>query len=174
MGFTEYIHLRFVPGTSRDLIKRGVQVSDRVGINIEFPSLEHYEDMKFLEFKQDTIKRLKWMAEKVEKAQKEGKYKAGLNSQMIVGAFDETDKEIIEISEWLYKDLNAKRVYYSAFEPIKNTPLENKQPENKWREYRFYQISFFLRDYGFESKEFVLDENDKLNLRGDPKYFIAK
>ena len=175
MGFTDYVHLRLMPSVSRDLIKRSVEIADRVGINIELPSKEHYEDMKlYLAFKQDIIRRLRWLSEEVEKVQKEGKCKDGLDSQMIVGASDETDKEIIKMSDWLYHKLQARRVYYSKFQPIKNTPLENKKPENPWREYRLYQASFLLRDYGFHSKDFVFDDSDKLDLKYDPKFLIAK
>jgi len=175
MGFTNYVHLRLMPSVSRDLIKRAVEISDRVGINIELPSKEHYEDMKlYLVFKQDIIKRLRWLSKEVERAQNDGKCKDGLNSQMIVGASNETDKEIIKMSDWLYHKLHARRVYYSKFEPVKNTPLENKEQENPWREYRLYQASFLLRDYSFHSKDFVFDDNDHLNLKHDPKFNIAK
>lgn len=175
LGFTEYVHLKVMPGTSRDLIKQSVQIADRVGINIELPTKDHYEDMKlFLHFKQDILRRLRWLSEEVEKAQKQGKCKAGLDSQMVVGASDETDKEIVKISGYIYQKLNARRVYYSRFDPIKHTPLENKKPGNPWRERRLYQSSFLLRDYGFKAKEFVFDDNDKLSLREDPKFSIAR
>jgi predicted DNA-binding helix-hairpin-helix protein len=175
MGFTEYVHLKIMPGTDRELIKRAAEISDRIGINLELPNKEHYEDMKlYLNFLQDIVRRMRWISEEVNKLQKQGKCKAGLDSQMVVGASDETDKEIIKVSSWLYQKLNARRVYYSRFEPIKNTPLENKEPENPWREYRLYQASFLLRDYGFKNKDFVFNDNDKLNLKEDPKFSIAK
>jgi len=175
MGFTDYVHMKIMPGTSRELIKRAAELSDRIGINIELPNKEHYEDMKlYLTFVQDVVRRLRWISKEVEKLQKEGKCKAGLDSQMVVGASNETDKEIIEMSDWLYNELNTQRVYYSRFDPVKNTPLENKQPENPWREYRLYQSSFLLRDYSFEADDFVFDDNDRLNLKQDPKFLIAK
>jgi predicted DNA-binding helix-hairpin-helix protein len=174
-GFTAYCHLRLMPSVSRELIKQSVEIADRVGINLEFPKVEYYDDMKiYLDFRQDVIKRLKWVAEEVNKAQKEGKCRAGLDSQMIVGASDETDREIIKMSDWLYNKLKVRRVYYSGFEPIKNTPLENKKPENPWRGYRLYQASFLLRDYGFSTRDFVFDENGMLDLDQDPKFTIAK
>jgi len=174
-GFKEYIHLRLMPGVSKDLIKRSALLADRVGINIELPDKSHYEDMKlFLHFKQDILKRIKWLAKEVKKAQKFDKCSAGLDSQIVVGASDEKDKEIIKISDMLYNELNARRVYYSAFHPVKNTPLENKKPENPWREYRLYQSSFLLRDYGMTKKDFVFEESGNLNLKQDPKFVMAK
>jgi predicted DNA-binding helix-hairpin-helix protein len=174
-GFTAYTHLRLMPGTDIELIKQSVEIADRVGINIEFPSKDHYNDMKiFLDFNQDIIKRLKFISRQVKKAQKEGNCKAGMDTQMVVGASDETDKQILDISEWMYKKLNARRVYYSAFQPMKNTPLEKKPAESKWREYRLYQCSFLIQKYNFCSKDFVLDSSDKLPINQDPKLMIAK
>lgn len=174
MGFDAYTHLRLMPSTSRELIKESVEIADRVGINIEFPKTEYYDDMKiYLDFKQDIIKRLKWVSREVEKVKREGRCQAGWDSQMIVGASDETDREILEVSEWLYQKLNARRVYYSAFEPVQNTPLESRPPENKWREYRLYQCSFLIQKYGYRTKEFVL-EDEMLPLSYDPKFLIAK
>lgn len=175
LGFTDYVHIKVMPGTSRDLIKQGVKVADRVGINIEFPNKGHYEDMKLhLDFKQDILKRLRWLSEEVKKAQEKGKCRSGMDSQIIVGASDETDREIIKISGYIYQKLDARRIYYSKFEPVPNTPLESKSPEDPWREYRLYQSSFLLRDYGFKSKEFIFGDNGRLNLKEDPKFTIAK
>lgn len=175
MGFQDYVHTKIMPGASRELIKKAAEISDRIGINIEFPNQSHYEDMKlFLKYKQDVIRRIRWLSEEVKKLQKQGKCKAGLDTQMVVGASDETDKEIIKISGWVYQKLNARRAYYSRFDPIKNTPMEDKPSENPWREYRLYQSSFLLRDYGFKSKEFVFDDDNMLNLKQDPKFSIAK
>jgi predicted DNA-binding helix-hairpin-helix protein len=174
-GFTAYVHLRLMPGVDIDLIKQSVQIADRVGINIEFPRAEHYDDMKiFLDFRQDLIKRIKTLAHEVVKAQKQGKCKAGLDTQMVVGASNETDKQILQVADWLYHRLKTRRVYFSAFEPIKNTPLENKAAENRWREYRLYQCSFLLQKYNYHAKDFVLNDFDNLPVNQDPKILIAK
>jgi len=174
-GFKAYIHLRCMPGCSLEMIKRSVELADRVGINVEFPTKEYFNEMKIhLDFGQDVIRRIRWIAREVEKAKKQGKCKAGLDSQLIVGASNESDKEILKITEWLYKELKASRVYYSAFEPIKDTPLENKRAENPWREYRLYQASFLIRDYGYTLGDFVFNDNGNLPLHVDPKIIIAK
>lgn len=174
-GFTSYIHLKVMPGTDRELMRQVVENSDRVGINIEFPRSEHYEDMKlFLDFRQDLIRRLKWLAHEVDKAQKNGKCKAGLDSQMVIGASDETDEQVLQVSYWLYNRLKARRVYYSSFHPVSKTPLENNLPESRWREYRLYQCSFLIQKYGYHWKDFILDERDKLPINQDPKFLIAK
>lgn len=173
-GFNDYLHLKIMPGTDLDLIKQSVQLADRVGINLEFPSASHYNSMKvFLDFRQDVLKRIRMLAREVRRAQTEGKCKAGLDSQMVVGASDETDKEILGVVDDLYNEMNAHRVYFSAFSPIKDTPLEKKPAEDRWREYRLYQSSFLVQKYGFKKEDFVLEDNDMLNLRYDPKYVFA-
>ena len=173
-GFTGYVHLKIMPGAKHDLIKQSVQLADRVGINLEFPSAEHYDDMKlFLDFKQDIIKRIRLLAREIKKAQEQGKCRAGLDSQMVVGASDETDKEILKVSEWLYNKMGAHRVYFSSFTPVSRTPLEHKPAGNRWREYRLYQSSFLIQKYGFKKKNFVLDDKDMLDLKYDPKFLFA-
>lgn len=175
-GFTDYVHLKVMPGTDYDLIKQAVQLADRVGINLEFPSAEHYNDMKiFLDFKQDIIKRARLLAHEIERAKKEGKCRAGLDTQMVVGASDETDREIVDVMDWMYNKLGAHRVYFSAFDPVSHTPLEHKPAENRWREYRLYQSSFLIQKYGFKKKDFssALDGKDRLSLKYDPKFLYA-
>lgn len=176
-GFDAYVHLKIMPGVNFDLIKQAVQVADRVGINIEFPKAEHFDDMKiFLDFRQDVLKRMRLLAHEIRKAQKEGRCKAGLDSQMVVGAAGETDREIIEASDWMYNKLGARRVYYSTFNPVRETPLEHLPPESKWREYRLYQCSFLLQQFGFKRSDFtkfVLDGDGMLDLRHDPKLLYA-
>lgn len=172
--FTGYIHLKLMPGTDHELIKRSVQLADRVGINIEFPSATHYNDMKiFLDFRQDVMKRMRLLAREIKKANKEDKCMAGLDSQMVVGASDDTDKEILEVVDMMYNKMDARRVYFSAFSPVKSTPLEDKPAENNWREYRLYQSSFLVQKYGFKRNDFVLDARDMLSLKYDPKYVFA-
>jgi predicted DNA-binding helix-hairpin-helix protein len=173
-GFTDYIHLKLMPGTNIDLIKQSVQLADRVGINVEFPSASHYNNMKiFLNFRQDVMKRLRLLAHEITKAKKEGKCKAGLDSQMVVGASDETDKEILKVVDMMYNKMGAHRVYFSAFSPVRHTPLESKPAEDNWREYRLYQSSFLIQKYGFKRRDFVLDARDMLSLKYDPKYVFA-
>jgi predicted DNA-binding helix-hairpin-helix protein len=172
-GFSAYVHMKLMPGCSPELVKQSVELADRVGINVEFPKSEYYNEMKIhLDFRQDIVKRLKFLSRQIKKAQREGKCRAGLDSQMVVGAVDENDKDILKMSEWMYNKLKARRVYYSSFEPITRTPLENRQPSSKWREYRLYQCSFLIQRYGFRTKEFVLEGDMLPNV--DQKILFAK
>jgi len=85
-----------------------------------------------------------------------------------------TDKEVLRMSDWEYDSMSLKRVYYSAFTPIKGTPMENCKPETLNRQNRLYNADFLLRDYGFKLKEFdIIMENGMLPGE-DPKLAMAK
>ena len=96
---------------------------------------------------------------------------AGQSSQMIIGAAGETDRQILKTSESLYKGFEMKRVYYSAYIPLmespKLPPLLTAPPLN--REHRLYQSDWLMRFYGFEADEIISNENPFLDLETDPK-----
>ncbi|EPN58554.1 radical SAM domain-containing protein, partial [Pseudomonas syringae pv. actinidiae ICMP 19096] len=75
---------------------------------------------------------------------------AGQSTQMIVGADATDDSTILHSAQSLYSDFKLRRVYYSAFSPIPNSP--NSVPlaaPPLMREHRLYQADFLLRGYGF-------------------------
>ncbi len=67
-----------------------------------------------------------------------------------------------------------KRAYFSAFHPIRDTPLENKAAVDPLREHRLYQASFLFRDYGFDLEEMPFTQNGNLPLPTDPKLAWAQ
>jgi predicted DNA-binding helix-hairpin-helix protein len=67
------------------------------------------------------------------------------------------------------KLLKIWRVYYSAFMPILDTPLENLPLCSPLREYRLYQADFLLRRYGFTPQELPFEKNGNLPQDCDPK-----
>ena len=72
------------------------------------------------------------------------------------------------------KNARLTRAYYSAFFPIRDTPLENKAAVDPLREHRLYQASFLLRDYGFDLEEMPFTQNENLPLHTDPKMAWAQ
>jgi len=185
MGFTGYIHLRVMPGVSRHQIQEAARLADRLGVNLEAP-----EEAMFMEicpdkgrFKDDILKRLAWIVDEARRARVEareagvnvGHARAGVDTQLIVGATDDNDLQHLKATERLYRRLGLRRVYYSGFEPIPHTPLEGRRPCPISREHRLYQASFLLRDYGFsveELREIMDDEGFLPNV--DPKLAFAK
>jgi len=74
---------------------------------------------------------------------------------------------------WEYQKLNLRRVYFSAFRPIKGTPLENEKPESLLRQNHLYNADFLIRDYGYKLKEFDSIMGNGMLPREDPKLALA-
>jgi predicted DNA-binding helix-hairpin-helix protein len=74
----------------------------------------------------------------------------------------------------LYQKEKVSRIYYSSFNPFNNTPLENLPPSPPLREFRLYQASFLLRDYGFSAEDLIYQESGNLLLDKDPKLAWAE
>jgi predicted DNA-binding helix-hairpin-helix protein len=95
-------------------------------------------------------------------------------TQYVVGGSDESDLELLTTTNWLHRNVHLGRAYFSAFSPIRDTPLENKAPTNPLREHRLYQASFLLRDYGFDLEELPFARDGNLPLPTDPKLAWAQ
>jgi predicted DNA-binding helix-hairpin-helix protein len=178
LNYRGYVHLKIMPGTERDQVLRAMQLADRISINLEAPNSRRLADLAphkiFLE---ELLKPLQW-AEEIRKTQParlgwNGKWPS-LTTQFVVGAVGENDLEILSTTAYLTKQLRLARAYFSAFNPVKDTPLENHAPENPWREHRLYQSSFLLRDYGFDLEDLPFMQNGFLPLEIDPKIAWAK
>ena len=183
-GYSGYIHLRIMPGTSKYLIKQAAKLSDRIGINLETPNKQFFNELCSDKggFKEAILKRMEWIVAEAESARTKASYKpecgytkSGVDTQMIVGAVDDNDWQYIQATEWLYEEMKLKRVYYSAFEPVPQTPLEKRNPCLSSREYRLYQMSFLIRDYVFKARDFASIVNDEGFLPNmDPKLAFAR
>lgn len=96
---------------------------------------------------------------------------AGQTTQMIIGAGDETDQSILNTSESLYRTFKMKRVYYSAYVPVVDSPVlpTRKTAPPLAREHRIYQADWLLRFYGFSVKELFTGKAQNLDPDLDPK-----
>ena len=95
-------------------------------------------------------------------------------TQFVAGGADESDLELLTTTSWLMKNVRLKRAYFSAFNPVPDTPMENKPPVDPLREHRLYQASFLLRDYGFDLEEMPFMQDGNLPLPSDPKLAWAQ
>jgi predicted DNA-binding helix-hairpin-helix protein len=95
-------------------------------------------------------------------------------TQYVVGGADESDLELLTTTDWLHHNVRLGRAYFSAFSPIRDTPMENKSPTDPLREHRLYQASFLLRDYGFELEDLPFTQDGNLPLPADPKQAWAQ
>ncbi|OPY24277.1 MAG: biotin synthase [Methanobacterium sp. PtaU1.Bin242] len=167
-----YIHLKILPGSSYELIKRAVSLADRVSVNIEAATPEGLEQLSSTKnYEIDIIRRMKW----IKRLLKRNKNMApsGQTTQFIVGAAEETDQQILERANWLNQEMDLKRSYFSPFEAMKNTPLDSHEEPHPKRSPRLYQADYLLNSYGFNLEELVFDDEGNLNLDRDPKYYAA-
>jgi len=96
---------------------------------------------------------------------------AGQATQMIIGASPESDYQIIQLAQGLYKKYALRRVFYSAYIPVAEhtllPALDTKPP--LLREHRLYQADFLLRQYHFEAGEILDGQCPDFNPYLDPK-----
>jgi predicted DNA-binding helix-hairpin-helix protein len=142
--FRGYIHLKILPGASYYHVKRAVQIADKVSLNIEEPTLSRLDDVcSVKDLNVDLLKRQAWVHDLAHLPS------SGHVTQFIVGASDETDREILSRMHTQYRSLQLRRIYDSAFNPIPNTQLHNKMATPKWREHRLYQVDWLYRKYHY-------------------------
>ncbi|HOL55708.1 MAG TPA: radical SAM protein [bacterium] len=169
--FNGYIHLKILPGVTPDYIGQAMRLADRVSVNLEAPSGERLKRLSIeKDFEKDLLSAIKHINNFMEKGLKP---RAGYTTQFVVGPAGESDRELILLVDKLYRELGLKRAYFSAFQPVKDTPLEDHTPTPLLREHRLYQADFLLRDYGFSAEELVFSREGGLYLPADPKYVWA-
>lgn len=172
-GFGGYIHLKIMPGASREQIKRTLEVANRVSINVETTSQSRISELSSVkDLKNDIMRRERWIHKEVEKYKKEGQKKSH-TTQLIAGV-GENDSEIIESMETHYRKFGVARLYYSQFTPIKGTPMEKRRKERRKRIVNLYRTDALIRIYGFESKQIKEILVDGMLPSEDPKILIAE
>jgi predicted DNA-binding helix-hairpin-helix protein len=176
--FKGYLHLKIMPGAEKDQVYRAMQLADRVSINLEAPNTERLAKLAPHKiFMEELLRPLKWVEEirRTVPAYKfwNGRWPSTV-TQFVAGGSDESDLELLTTTHWLNKNVRLKRAYFSAFHPIRNTPLENKPAVDPMREHRLYQASFLLRDYGFDLEDLPFTDSSNLPLNADPKQAWAQ
>lgn len=168
-----YIHLKVIPGASYDMIKRAMNLADRVSVNLESATVSGFQELTSTkDYRNDVLRRMKWIGRL--KKRHHDLAPSGQSTQLIVGANHETDQDILKRAKWLHKHLNINLSYLSPFEPLDETPLaDHEKPEEK-RTPRLYQAQFLLNSYGFSLDELILDDDGFLFLDDDPKLLWAK
>jgi predicted DNA-binding helix-hairpin-helix protein len=178
LHFLGYIHLKIMPGAEYAQVERAMQLADRVSINLEAPTTERLEKLApRKQFVEELLQPLKWINQirQTQPAYKGwDKHWPSSVTQFVVSAVGETDLELLSTTEYLYNQLRLKRTYYSTFNPIPDTPLENVPAGSPKREFRLYEASFLLRDYGFGLEELPFNRDGHLPLDVDPKVAWAQ
>jgi putative DNA modification/repair radical SAM protein len=176
--FFGYIHLKMVPGASRELLEKAGLFADRLSANVEMPTakdLQKYAPQKTLDQVDQTMAIVR---DKVDEAKEETARSArapafapaGQSTQMLVGASPATDRELLGTADRLYSQHRLRRVYYSAYSPIPGSDvrLPARAPPLV-REHRLYQADWLVRFYGFKVEEITTAAAPNLDLDLDPK-----
>ena len=177
--FNGYIHLKSIPGCSRELVHEAGLYADRLSVNVEIPREESLKRLAPEKDHRSVFAPMRYIQQGVvQQAEERRKYRhaprfapAGQSTQMIVGATPETDKDILYLSSALYRGSSMRRVYYSGYVAVntydKRLPALKQPP--LVRENRLYQADWLLRFYQFKVEEIVDDAHPDLDLQVDPK-----
>ena len=177
--FNGYIHMKSIPGASQELIREAGLYADRLSVNIEIPNETSLQLLAPEKDFNSVLTPMQYIHQGVSESKEERrKYRsaprfapAGQSTQMIVGATDDSDKDILLLSSALYQRSTMKRVYYSGFVPVNS--YDPRLPALKHppliRENRLYQADWLLRFYKYKAEELVDDSHPNLELEIDPK-----
>jgi predicted DNA-binding helix-hairpin-helix protein len=177
LGFKGYIHLKIMPGAEKGQVQQAMRLANRLSINLEAPNPERLAMLApQKKFTEELLRPLRWIDEIRSSSPPVHTWNGHWPStvtQFVAGGADESDTELLSTTSWLMTNLRLQRAYFSAFNPIRDTPLENKPATDQLREHRLYQASFLLRDYGFAMEELPFTQDGNLPLQQDPKILWA-
>lgn len=177
--FNGYIHLKSIPGASQELLNEAGLYADRMSVNIEIPREESLKLLAPEKNHQSVFQPMRLIEQGVmENKEDRRRYRhaprfvpAGQSTQMIVGATNDSDRDILTMSSMLYGQPTIRRVYYSGY--ISVNTYDPRLPVLKQpplvRENRLYQADWLLRFYHFKVEEIVDDLHPDLDLEVDPK-----
>ena len=173
-----YIHLKTIPDCSPELIEEAGRWADRLSVNIEMP---RQQDLDRLAPEKNLVQITRAMStirdaihdaniERGDSARAPRFAPAGQTTQMVIGASDATDAEILLTAASLYARQKLRRIYYSGYMPIPDAPgpLPEIAPP-ALRERRLYQADYLIRDYGFTVGDLTPPGAENLDLSVEPK-----
>jgi predicted DNA-binding helix-hairpin-helix protein len=178
--FAGYIHVKLVPGADEAQIERITALATRVSVNLEAAcgdTLRRVAPEKVLSNTLVTLERARRVVVANRAEERAGRPRdgrapggvAGMTMQFVVGATPDSDRTIMDRVTSLYAGGGIHHAHFSAFRPIRDTPMEGAAAAPVLREHRLYQADWLLRDYGFAPNEVVYEANGNLPLAMDPK-----
>jgi putative DNA modification/repair radical SAM protein len=184
-GYGGYIHLKVIPGAGEKLIREAGLWADRLSANIELPTEKSLAALAPQKSGKLIFGAMKCMYEDCSQFCEDKKHfrstpdfaPAGQSTQLIVGASQEDDRQIISLSGALYRKFSLRRVYYSAFIPpgtsgregVRDSRLPDISSPPLLREHRLYQADWLMRFYSFTPEEILEGSSPYLDTRLDPK-----
>ena len=177
--YSGYIHAKAIPGADAALVRRLGLLADRLSVNIELPSGQSLQRLAPDKTKAAILAPMSLIRGGIDENRRDlVRFRhsphfapAGQSTQMIIGATNETDRQILTLTAALYERYRLKRVFYSAYIPVNDAralpPVGTPPP--LWREHRLYQADWLLRFYDFSSEELFHGTEGRLHPYLDPK-----
>ena len=147
-GYRGYIHLRLMPGTPSSLIRRALELADRVGINLEAPSPSAFQEIAPSKgsWSLDIYSKLLY-ATRIARDSKR------VDTQLVLGASGESDEEVLRLVETLVAR-GIGIIHFSPYTPVPGTPLaEKRRATPLWRAHQLYEALVLIRDYSFTLRD---------------------
>ena len=177
--FNGYVHVKAIPGADPELIRRTGFLVDRMSVNLELPTAESLRTLAPNKHRKNILTPMRQIQTGIRNNKNDlvlyrnaPKFVGGGQAtQMIIGATPESDWQIINVAENLYRKFELKRVFYSAFVNVtgdKDLPALPGGPP-LLREHRLYQADWLLRFYGFRASELLDEKRPFFNVMLDPK-----
>jgi predicted DNA-binding helix-hairpin-helix protein len=182
-GYKGYIHMKVLPDAPEYLVEEMAFYANRLSVNIEASTPGGFSELTSTkDYKEGLLRKIRSIDKIKRKADKEGKQRFGwfcdsgeiingedmrlksFTTQIILGANEETDDNVLERMNSLYEETELYRTYFSAFSPVEGTPLSSRNSENKMREHRLYEADWLFRVYGFDKKTIKCGLNDSGNF----------
>lgn len=177
--FNGYIHVKAIPGADPALIEKAGFLADRMSINLELPTAAGLKKLAPYKSRTSILKPMRQIQSGIaDNKQALTVYRktppfvpAGQSTQMIIGATPESDYQILQVAEALYRNFDLKRVFYSAFINVNQDSHLPMLPGGPplLREHRLYQADWLLRYYDFTADELLSEERPDFNIYLDPK-----
>ncbi|HWZ57724.1 MAG TPA: radical SAM protein [Gemmatimonadaceae bacterium] len=178
--FDGYVHVKMPPGGEAGQIERLTALASRVSINLETPcgaTLSEIAPEKSLPTTLVSLERVRRQVNAARELERDGRPRnarrpegtAGMTMQFVVGATADDDRAILSRVTSLYAGGGIHHAHFSAFRPIRDTPMEHVRATPALREHRLYQVDYLVRQYGFAGEEIVFGADGNLPLAHDPK-----
>lgn len=177
--FQGYIHVKAIPGADQSLVYKTGLLADRMSINLELPTADGLKNLAPNKHRNTILKPMRLIQNGIAQNKNEiAIYRqapqfvpAGQSTQMIVGATNDSDYQIMSVAENLYNKFSLKRVFYSAFIRVNDDKELPALPGGPplLREHRLYQADWLLRFYGFRAEELLSEDKPNFNILLDPK-----
>lgn len=178
-GFNGYIHVKAIPGADGEIIRQTGYLADRMSVNLELPTAEGLKNLAPNKHRKNILTPMRQIQNLIHENHSDlvvyrnaPKFvPGGQSTQMIIGATGESDYQIMDVAQSLYRKFELKRVFYSAFVRVnedKSLPALPGGPP-LLREHRLYQADWLLRFYGFSAEELLSEDRPFFNVLLDPK-----